>query len=326
LNFKVGHFMRFRSVVWLVVLGWLCCTSASRPAPQPMIWQDPGDVEKLDLGGSLGFPVAQPRPPFRFVKEDTSGTQPKVFLTDASGAKWNVKFGDEVKPESFGWRIVKASGYFAEPNFFVGQGRIEMLQPMTRHSEWLKADGTFRNARFQWRTEDMRYLDNQAWSWDRNPYLHSKELNGLKILLMLVSNYDNKDSRVGEKGGPNTATFELKGGQRWYAFTDWGAGLGRWGDRAGQTNWRCGDFTAQSKLFVTGVDAGRVKFGFEGHIAGFTAGITPGDVAWLMRYAGRITDAQLRAGLRASGATPEEEQCFARALRTRIDALRAVAH
>ena len=47
---------------------------------------------------------------------------------------------------------------------------------------------------------------------------------------------------------------------------------------------------------------------------------------WLMRYLGRITDTQLRAGLRASGATPDETECFTRAVRARIDELRRVAH
>ena len=316
--------MNFRWPVLFVSIAWFSIAAAP-PAVSPYIWQDPGTVEKFDFGGSMGFAVALPKAPFVFESEDMSGTQPKIFVHDANGARWNLKFGNEVKPESFGWRIVKAAGYFAEPNFYVSQGRIAGLATLKRSTPSLKADGSFHDGRFQWRTKDMRYLNGQAWSWDRNPYAHSKELNGLKMLVMLVSNYDNKDSRAGQTGGSNTATFEVTGGRKWLAFTDWGSGMGRWGDLKGQTDWRCSDFDAQSKEFVR-VDAGHVRFGFEGHIPRFADGITAADIAWLMRFLGRVTDAQLHAGLRASGATPDEEQCFARSLRTRIEALRAVAH
>jgi hypothetical protein len=44
-------------------------------------------------------------------------------------------------------------------------------------------------------------------------------------------------------------------------------------------------------------------------------------VRWLSRYLARITDDQLRAGLRASGATDEETDCFTRAIRERIKQL-----
>jgi hypothetical protein len=46
--------------------------------------------------------------------------------------------------------------------------------------------------------------------------------------------------------------------------------------------------------------------------------ISPSDVRWLHRYLGQITDAQLREGLLASGATVEEADRFTRALRERI--------
>ena len=46
---------------------------------------------------------------------------------------------------------------------------------------------------------------------------------------------------------------------------------------------------------------------------------------WLCRYLGRVTDLQLRDGLQASGATPEEADCFTRAIRDRITQLQRVA-
>jgi hypothetical protein len=45
-----------------------------------------------------------------------------------------------------------------------------------------------------------------------------------------------------------------------------------------------------------------------------------------MQYLGRITDAQLRAGLLSSGATPEQAGCYVAALRMRIGEPQTVAH
>ena len=42
------------------------------------------------------------------------------------------------------------------------------------------------------------------------------------------------------------------------------------------------------------------------------------DAAWLYRYLGRITDAQLRAALEASGASAEDNAAFTQSLCDRI--------
>jgi len=44
-------------------------------------------------------------------------------------------------------------------------------------------------------------------------------------------------------------------------------------------------------------------------------------VKWLLQYVGRITDDQIRTGLKASGATPDEVECFTKAIRDRINQL-----
>jgi hypothetical protein len=44
-----------------------------------------------------------------------------------------------------------------------------------------------------------------------------------------------------------------------------------------------------------------------------------------MKHLGGITDAQIRTGLLASGATAAEQDCFSREMRKRIERLREVA-
>ena len=65
-------------------------------------------------------------------------------------------------------------------------------------------------------------------SWNDNPFLGSRELHGLKILVMLLSNWDTKDRRDAARGS-NTAIFERRvGGWRHearYLITDWGGSI-----------------------------------------------------------------------------------------------------
>ncbi len=300
------------------------CLAAHAQLPSGYLWRDPGDVSKLDFGGSVGAPVNAPKPPFTFVREDLSGTQPKIFVKDASGATWNVKFGYEVRPESFCWRVVRACGYFAEPSFFIASGKLQAFQPTKRKDPSLRDDGSFTSARFQYRDPDLTFLEDKNWYFDRPPFGGTKELSGLKILIMLFSNWDNKDARVGASG-PNTAIFELKkpyGTRYIYAFTDWGAGLGSMGG-AGRTDWRCAPFTGQSAHWVQRGPRGGLVFNYDGNInQGFRTGIPPSHAAWFLKYLGAITDPQLHAALLASGATEGDAACFTSALRERIGELR----
>jgi hypothetical protein len=101
--------------------------------------------------------------------------------------------------------------------------------------------------------------------------------------------------------------------------------MGSWSGLLLGSPWDCKPYRDQTPKFVKGVQRKTVQFGYRGqHTARFSDGITVEDVRWLMQYLGRITDAQIRSGLLASGATPQEEDCFANALRTRIEQLRAI--
>ncbi len=291
-----------------------------------VLWHDPGDVAKIDLGGDAGTGIPAPRPPFTFIKEDLSGTQTKVLVKDGTGRTWDIKFGFEVKPECFTWRIPVAVGYYVEPSYFVASGTIAAIGRITRKSASLQLDGRFKDGRFQIRDATLfKYLNNQTWNWASNPFVGTPELKGLEILIMLASNWDNKDGTSG-RGEANTGIFDRAGHQLLYAFTDWGSGMGRWGDKTGQTDWTCPDYTQQTAGFVKGVVNGQVTFSYQGHHNDdFKNGIRPSDVAWLMKYLGQLTELQVRSALRASGANRTEETCFARAIRARIEQLRTVS-
>jgi hypothetical protein len=144
------------------------------------------------------------------------------------------------------------------------------------------------NARFQLRTDSPKYLDDYVWTWTDNPFMGTRELQGLKILVLLVSNWDTKDARNGGSAGSNLGIFEENnsGERRYlYADVDWGASLGKWGHPIIRRKWDCKEFAEQTTNFVKGVDNGWLEWGFQGyHRKDVAEGISVYDVQWLLQY------------------------------------------
>ena len=285
-----------------------------------VLWSDPGDVASLDFTYGIGGSEGQPQPPFQFVNEDFAGTTPKVNVTDGRGMKWNVKWGEEPSPSTFCSRLLWACGYIAEVEYFVPKGRIEGSHAKGRAKEFILQDGSFINARFQLRKNSPKYLRGQHWAWTNNPFVGSHELQGLKILLLLVSNWDPKVD--------NLAIFEddSSGVTRYlYADDDWGAAFGKSGNRFTRTKWDCAGFAKQTTNFVRIDPAGALEWGFAGkNKREMTSGISVEDVQWLLQFLGKISDEQLRAGFIASGATTDNLDCFVQSLRSRIQQLESL--
>lgn len=301
--------------------------AAGPPRVVNIVWQDPGAVETLDFVGGPGGRKKVPTPPFTFVEESMSGTNPKIRVKDARGTTWHVKWGSEVNAEVFATRIAWAAGYFVDPAYFIASGKIVGARGLKRAKKYVKSDGSFTDARFErHKNKNATVLDGEhGWLWEENPLSGTREMNGLKIVLMLTSNWDNKDVRdVGR--GSNTAILEYRDGnrtERRYVVTDWGASMGKWGGVMSREKWDAKGYEKQTEDFIKEVERGSVEFGYSGqHSGDFKKGIKVIDVKWLVGYIGRITDRQLRDGLKASGATPEEVEIFTRAIRNRINQMR----
>jgi hypothetical protein len=287
-------------------------------AASTFLWHNPGRVEEADLSVAS----KPPKPPFMFLSEDMSGTSPKVLIRDVAGIEWRVKGGHDVKPETFITRFVSALGYYAETTYFLAKGHIEGIGRLKRASGFIQHDGTFTWASFEKIEPGSKFLG--SWSYIDPALKDTKELKGLKILVMLFSNWDNKDSRD-EKKGSNTSILQLRNGRKVYFVNDWGQSFGAWGRMFGRENWNCGPYENQTRFFITGVKDQFVQFGYGGeHTNDFKTDITVADVRWLMQYLGKITDAQIHIGLKEAGASPDEEECFSRALRDRIEQLRRI--
>jgi len=301
--------------------------SAATQTPVPVIWRDPGAVETLDFVWGIGGRENAPKPPFTFIEENFKGTNPKVDVKDANGVKWKVKFGQEVNAEVFATRMAWAAGYFVDTDYYVGGGKILGASGLARAKKYIARDGSFDEARFESKKEKgvKKLEEEESWQWDKNPFVGTKELNGLKVVMMLTSNFDNKDVRDVHRGS-NTAIliYPVNDGlEARYLVTDWGGSMGKWGGYFSRGKWDCKGFAHQSREFIKGVKKGYVEWGFSGqHTKGFVEDISVNDVKWLYQYLGRVTDNQLRAGLQASGATPDEVVCFTQAMRERLNQMK----
>ncbi len=295
-------------------------------AERHRLWRDPRRHSLiLDLVNGPGGPKGRPVPPFTFLEEHQAGTQPCCSVRDGSGRRWRVKWGHEVRCETFAVRLAWSLGYFAEVTYLIESGIIHGASGLQRVRNCIDAEGQFVDGRFELDDPSVRKLfEEHSWAWNDNPFVRTRELDGLKMVVMLLSNWDTKDRRDVARGS-NTAIFEHRR-SRWrrearYLITDWGGSMGRWGGNVvTRGRWDIDGFEAQTTDFVRGVSNGCLVFGYAGQrTADIANGITVEHARWFHRVAAPLTEPELIDGLLASGATNDEAARFARAFRERID-------
>src|SRR5262245_7169169 len=177
-----------------------------------VLWQPPEDIECRDLfygaGGRDGAP--DPSTPFTYVRRQKSGTQKKIVVEDVDGRKWTVKFGPEARPETAATRIVWAVGYHVDQDYFVPRASIVGEKRIDA-----------RDVRFERRDDGYKEVGN--WAWEDNPFLGTRELEGLKVVMALLKNWDLNEKNNDIKTPKKTA------GPQIYYVADLGASLGRTG-------------------------------------------------------------------------------------------------
>jgi hypothetical protein len=314
------RFDRWAATLALWILMGVC-------APAQTLWKPPAPATASTWMWGPGGEGIAPRPPFEFIKEKTGGTNPKVEVRDAAGRTWTVKFGSEVHSDTFAARLLNALGYAAEPTSFVAAGSISGIHDLKRANHFISRDGSFRNASFKMHERVTGTDTNkETWSWVENPYLGSRELGGLKIVIMLTSNWDTKDSRDGE--GSNNKIIHPRSvhdSSEWLAVTDWGASFGKAGGFFQRDRWDWLGYGAQTGSFVRLASNGDVVWGFKGkHGQDITDGVGLDDIRWILPYLSEISDEELKAGLAASGASARVSDEFTRLIRERIVQLQRI--
>jgi hypothetical protein len=297
-----------------------------------VIWRDPGDVTIRDLFYGSGGKDYAPRGKFTFVKEDDGGSTPKFDVRDQKGTVWKVKLGPEARAETAATRFLWAAGYFTDDDYVVPVLRVANMPTLRRGQERVEADGSIRNARLERHLSDVRIVGK--WSWRDNPFAGTRELNGLRVLMALMNNWDLKDS--------NTAVYQISSsGGTWRVFlvSDVGASFGSTAYVIPSKKGNLGAYTRSD--FVTDVTPEEVSFKTPSRspIASFfviphmvhtlaRAGIAwigkdipREDARWIGDILSRLTRRQIRDAFEGAGYSPEEVEGFTAIVEGRIGQL-----
>src|SRR5215216_197028 len=304
-------------------------------AGPPVLWRDPGDLASRDLRYGPGAAELAPKPPFVFLEEDKHGESPELKVRDAKGVVWSVKLGPEAQAETVATRLVWAVGYFAEEAYYFDRVQVENLPRLSRGEGYVKGQRFVYGARFEPRREEVRRGDN--WDWSKNPFAGTRELNGLKVIMILLNNYDARKDNNRILIVRNTQTQQLEAR---YVVSDLGATLGKSGGLGGTRSKNdLEDFL--STRFVMGVKKGVVEFDYDTRPTGFgiisvlyppyykgevkkeksMRGIPVEHARWIGSLLSRLTDDQLRNTFRAAGYETRTIEEYVLALRQRISQL-----
>lgn len=278
-----------------------------RPAGRTaVLWKDPGDIAARDLFWGNGAKDRAPQPPFTFLEEDTDGTQPKVIVRDAKGREWSVKFGGEVHSGIAASRIVWALGYGADEMYYVENGTISGATGLKTAARSIGPDGAFTKASFRLRDARSERA-KERWTLATNPFVGSKELSGLAILMTMIGNWDIQGDR-------NNRIF-ANGNEDLYVITDLGATFGKMGTLLQpRSKWDLADF--QKEEFIEKVEDGMIDLDYEGY--GGINKVSIEHARWFAGLVAQLTDAQLEDAFRAAGATEAEIKGFAARMREKI--------
>lgn len=276
--------------------------SEAIPNGKAVMWE-PVNTRTLDLYKGPGGDEMRPDlSSIKFIKEEKRGHNKKFRISDANGRVWIAKLGSEAQPETAAVRLLYALGYKTEINYLIP-------------SLTIPGKGTFKNVRLEARPDDVKRAGE--WKWRSNPFVGSKELQGLKIMMIFMTNWDLLDLQ-------NEILHKDRENQ--YVVSDLGATFGRLGNNNLPIFFRLGRQTGSARhyiktRFVKGVERGEVKFAFKGKGRNLMKGITVAEARWLSNLLNKLSEQQIRDIFRAANYAPADVDLFTQAVKKKIDEL-----
>ena len=296
------------AIIYALMLIALAIAVNSQPADngKNVMWE-PVDIPSRDLFAGPGGESMKPDlSRVEFLEEEKSGHNKKYRIKDGSGKIWVAKLGREARPEVAAVRLLYGIGYKTEVNYFVP-------------SITIPGKGTFENVRLEARPENIERLDE--WKWKENPFVGTKELQGLKMMMVFMSNWDELDlqNKVLAVNGENH-----------YIVSDLGATFGKLGGNNFPIIYRLGRKTGSPEHFedtklVRFVEDGEVELAYKGKNRGVFKGFTVDDARWLAGLLTQLSDKQIGDAFRAANYNAEEVATFTGAVRSKITELQLAA-
>ena len=323
-----------RTVIALLAVVTLASSQESHPAGvvgNAVLWTDPGDIRSRNLYWGIGREQQQPRPPAEFLEEDMNGANPKFDVRDSTGAKWRLKMGAEARPEIVATRLLWAVGYAVNENYFLPMLHVNGMPAQLRRGQGLAGHGgDVPNVRLQRRPQGEKKAGN--WNWRHNPFLGTREFNGLRVMMGLLRNWDLDNG--------NTAILEDRNnpGRLIYEVSDVGSTFGAPGRRFLDRNsvgnldaYRDGrliqkvtpdfvdlQFPAMPPLpFIFDIPFYVVQL----HARWIGKHIPRGDAKWIGSLLSQLSAEQIRDAFRAAGYSPEVVEAYTTVLMSRIQEL-----
>ena len=272
------------------------------PAQIAELWTEP--ERNRDLYWGVGGRALAPDPKARYtvLEMKRGGFSRGYTVKDPQGREWSTKFPPEAATEVAASRILWGIGYHQPPIYYL--------------PEWDAYKAPSPNpqlpARFRERAPALHGLESgDPWSYYENPFVGSRQMNGLLTIHAMLGNSDLKDSQ----NVIYTLTASSEGARRWYVARDVGQTFGR----TGMMDPPRGDPDAfDDTRFILGVEGGYVRFDYRGRHRGLFERISPADVRWACQRLDALSDAQLQDAFRAAGYPKAIADRFIRRLEQKI--------
>ena len=267
-----------------------------------VLWRDPADIASRSLLYGPGGQAHAPAGKFKFVEEGKGGATPKFDVVDEHGVTWRVKVGPEARAETAASRLLWAAGYFADEDYYVPELRVEGMQKLSRGQKFVSAEGIVRGAGLERHAAGRKKIG--TWSWSDNPFVGTKELGGLKIMMALMNNWDISERQ--------NAIYDQGDVEHQYAVSDVGATFGKTGGILSRSKDNLKDYSQSEFIRETTPD--------HVNVARFKD-IPRADAKWLGELLSKLSEDQIRDCFRAAGYSPQEIEGYTKVVQDRIRAL-----
>jgi hypothetical protein len=305
--------MRIVTLALMVIAGASCAgvgrpqVQNTPPKPGVSMWTEPKDIASRDVFyGPWGRELApDPKDVYELVEMKHTGVNLGMTVKDSKDREWSVKqpypgnLDSEAPVEVVVSRLLSAIGYHQPPVYYLRA--FTLKDDLGRRVEV--------GGRFRPKVEGLKEVS--TWDWADNPFVGTKEYQGLIVLLMMFNSTDLKNS--------NNSLYERKEGdfvEQWYLTRDVGSALGDTNRIAPRKN-HADSF--EQMPFILGVTNGFVEFAYNGWYKNLVRErIKPEEVAWVCNLLGQLSDQQMQDAFRAAGYEPQMAGRFIAKLREKI--------
>ena len=213
--------------------------------------------------------------------------------------------GKEAQPDTAANRLLWAMGYETEVAYLIPRLTIE-------------GKGTFENVRLEARPKNVDRTGD--WKWENNPFTGTPQFQGLKVMMVLINNWDIKDSNNEILATRNQGTGR---GELRYIISDLGGSFGKTGGFFARSRNKPSDFVKAD--FIEAVKDNMIDFNYGGKNKKLFDNITTSDAKWIGGLLARLSDEQIKDAFRAANYLPEEVEQLSSAVRERIEELNDVS-